>query len=178
MIGGRFNRINPQYCKDTAPMSRSGYSDDIDDIDDQWRHIRWRGQVASAIRGKRGQAFLRELIESLDAVPEKRLIADELIVTPADTYGPPTRDAYYRGREHPIEPGVCAIGSVGIKRGINLEALNVDDYDAIAGAFGIAHQLVREIEFMNDDYSYGGQTPEQRWQRVRNWAASNLRDTP
>ena len=38
-------------------MSRSGYSDDLDN----WDLIRWRGQVSSAIRGKRGQGFLREL---------------------------------------------------------------------------------------------------------------------
>lgn len=45
-------------------MSRSGYNDySIDN----WDLIRWRGQVASAIKGKRGQAFLRELIEALVA---------------------------------------------------------------------------------------------------------------
>lgn len=48
-------------------MSRSGYSNDGENI------AMWRGQVASAIRGKRGQAFLRELVEALDAMPEKRL---------------------------------------------------------------------------------------------------------
>jgi hypothetical protein len=37
-------------------MSRSGYSDDLEN----WSLIRWRGAVASAIRGRRGQAFLRE----------------------------------------------------------------------------------------------------------------------
>ena len=48
-------------------MSRSGYSDDIDD---NWAHIMWRGRVASSIRGKRGQAMLRELLAALDAMPE------------------------------------------------------------------------------------------------------------
>lgn len=52
-------------------MSRSGYIDELD----QWDLIRYRGQVASAIRGKRGQAFLRDLLAALDAMPEKRLIA-------------------------------------------------------------------------------------------------------
>jgi hypothetical protein len=46
-------------------MSRSGYSDDHS----EWDLIRWRGAVASAIRGKRGQAFLRELLVALDAMP-------------------------------------------------------------------------------------------------------------
>jgi hypothetical protein len=137
-------------------MSRSGYSDDSDN------HAMWRGQVASAIRGKRGQAFLRELVEALDAMPEKRLIANNLIVT---------------GRERSVF-GVCAIGSVGVKRGIQMEALDAYNYDAIADTFGIAHQLVREIAHINDDDWSNHITPEDRWQRVRNWAASNLRDTP
>lgn len=57
-------------------MSRSGYCDDYDC--DPLPLGRWRGQVASAIRGKRGQAFLRELVAALDAMPEKRLIANDL----------------------------------------------------------------------------------------------------
>ncbi len=55
-------------------MSRSGYSDDLD----SWALIRWRGQVASAIRGRRGQAVLRDLLAALDAMPEKALVASEL----------------------------------------------------------------------------------------------------
>lgn len=52
-------------------MSRSGYDDDCDG----WALIRWRGAVASAIRGRRGQAFLRELAEALDELPKHELIA-------------------------------------------------------------------------------------------------------
>ena len=56
-------------------MSRSGYSDDC-----SGRELNlWRGAVESAIRGKRGQAFLREMLVALDAMPEKRLIAGELV---------------------------------------------------------------------------------------------------
>ena len=57
-------------------MSRSGY---IDDFDDQWSLICWRGAVKSAIRGKRGQSFLRELRDALDAMPIKKLISDDLV---------------------------------------------------------------------------------------------------
>ena len=56
-------------------MSRSGYSEDCDG----WALVRWRGAVKSAIRGQRGQAFLRELLAALDAIPDKRLIAEELV---------------------------------------------------------------------------------------------------
>lgn len=130
-------------------MSRSGYSEDIDD---QWSWVRWRGAVASAIRGKRGQSFLRELLEALDSMPEKRLIASEL----------------RQGGE------VCALGSIGAKRGVELEALDPEDYDGIASAFGIAAPLVQEIEYMNDE-NYWGATPETRWRLVRDWVASLIR---
>lgn len=130
-------------------MSRSGYNEDIDNM---WDLIRYRGQVASAIKGKRGQAFLREMIAALDAMPEKRLIAHEL----------------RKGGE------VCALGSVGVKRGIELEKLDPDDYDTLSGVFGIAHQLVQEIEFENDEVGSYKETPELRWQRIHNWASRNL----
>lgn len=133
-------------------MSRAGYSDDFDD---QWQLIMWRGQVASAIRGKRGQAFLRELLEALDAMPEKRLIANEL----------------RQGGE------VCALGSVGVRRGIELETLDPEDYDSLANVFGIAHQLVREIEYENDEASYRC-SPESRWRSMRAWVVQQLRETP
>lgn len=43
-------------------MSRSGYSDDCDHIE------LWRAAVDAAVSGKRGQAFLRELLGALDAM--------------------------------------------------------------------------------------------------------------
>jgi hypothetical protein len=129
-------------------MSRSGYSDDCGG----WGLIMWRGAVASAIRGKRGQAFLREMLTVLDAMPVKRLITDEL--------------------EHQGE--VCAIGSVGVARGIDMSELNAENADQIGETFGIAPALVKEIEFMNDDGWYFAYTPEKRWLWVRNWVAKSL----
>ncbi len=132
-------------------MSRSGYSDDDDD---PRAAAMWRGQVASTIRGKRGQAFLRELVDALDAMPAKRLIAKELR----------------------LDGQVCALGSVGARRGIDLETLDPEDYDTLASVFGVAHQLIQEIEYINDEASYWGwATPERRWQYVRNWAQRNLK---
>lgn len=137
-------------------MSRCGYVDDGDF--DNWSHIRWRGQVTSAIKGKRGQAFLRELIDALDAMPEKRLIPNDL----------------------QNEGGVCAIGSVGARRGVDMSQLDPEDPETIANAFGIASQLVREIEYENDEYwDWEGQkpaTPEARWQHMRDWALCYLRE--
>lgn len=131
-------------------MSRSGYSEDCDD---QWALIRWRGQVASAIRGKRGQAFLADLIKALEAMPEKRLIAREL-------------------RQRDGE--VCALGALGAKRGMNLEAIDPEEYDQVASHFGVAHQLTREVVFQNDECCGG--TPEERWQRMHAWAKRQLKE--
>ena len=45
-------------------MSRSGYTDDYDD-GYEWANIRWRGAVKSAIRGKRGQATLKAILDAM-----------------------------------------------------------------------------------------------------------------
>lgn len=134
-------------------MSRSGYSDDYDN----WANIKWRGQVASAIRGKRGQQFLRDLIDALDNLPVKVLITEDL----------------YRGQYY------CAIGAVGLKRKVNMAGLDPHDTESVAGRFDIADQLVREVVYENDecgwDYGRNGrETPRQRWERMRAWAVARL----
>jgi len=139
-------------------MSRSGYSDDCDG----WDLIRWRGAVASAIRGRRGQAFLREMATALDAMPEKKLIAHEL--------------------ESPLGGEFCALGVVGHRRGFDMlseTGLDPEDTCSVAKAFGIAEALVEEIVYENDE-SYGiGKDPESvasaRWQHMRNWVELNIR---
>lgn len=128
-------------------MSRSGYSDDCCD----WDLIRWRGAVASAIRGKNGQLFLLEMLAALEALPEKRLIKGDL-----------ENNGEY-----------CALGSVGKRRGLDMSNLDPYDTDDIAGAFRIPRALAAEIEFMNDDNSF---TPEQRFEDMRKWVLENLRD--
>lgn len=135
-------------------MSRSGYYEY--DGDDQWAMIRYRGAINSAIHGKRGQMLLRELAAALDAMQDKRLIAGELV----DANGE-----------------ACALGVVGVARGLNMSGIDVEDYEAVAKAFNIAESLAREIEFVNDDdFSYGRTqtTPEQRWKEMRKWVAGNI----
>lgn len=134
-------------------MGRSGYTDDFDD---NFALIRWRGAVKKAINGKRGQAFLREMLAALDAMPEKRLI----------------RDALHEDGE------VCAIGAPGRARGIDMSKLDPEEPDQIAKAFGISRALVCEIEFTNDDdFSCDrGEKPEKRFERVRKWVVSQIRE--
>ena len=132
-------------------MSRSGYCDGFDD-DDQWQFIRWRGAVKAAINGARGQAFLREMLNALDALPEKKLIKNDL----------------------EAEGAVCAIGAVGRMRGIDMGALDPEDREAVAAAFGIAPALTAEIVFENDE-AYWNETPEARYSRMRKWVEVHLR---
>lgn len=110
-------------------MSRSGYSDDCD----QWDLIRWRGAVNSAIRGKRGQAFLRELAAAMDAMPDKRLIADEL----------------------QADGAFCTLGVIGAARGVDMSNLDPYDRGRVAGMFNVAEALAAEIMYENDDRNFG-----------------------
>ena len=132
-------------------MSRSGYIDDIDN----WELIKWRGQVASAIRGKRGQALLMELAAAMDAMPKKELIANELET---------------ESGEH------CALGVVGAARGIEMQDIDPDDPKGVADKFNIAHQLAAEIAYINDD-SFR-ETPDHRWSRVREWVREQIKAKP
>lgn len=135
-------------------MSRSGYVEDGDS--DDLSYLLWPSIVRRSIEGKRGQAFLREMLTALDTLPEKRLIAEEL----QDSAG-----------------AVCAIGTVGAKRGVDMSKLDPEDPDAIAKVFKISPTLVREIEFTNDDdfrWRREVETPEQRWERVRKWVLEQL----
>jgi hypothetical protein len=166
-------------------MSRHGYVEF--DGDDPLMEGRWRGAVRSALRGKRGQAFFRELIEALDAMPVKALAPH----------------SFTRGGE------VCALGSVALKRGVDVseyepaddsdEYVDLVDADALSRVFGIAPVMVREIMYENDECDqwhweddgsvvrHGvrhGETrkyrtyelPTERWQRMRAWAVRNLRE--
>lgn len=107
-------------------MNRSGYSDDIDDT---WAHIRWRGAVASAIRGERGQQLLREIAVTMDAMPIKELIAHDL----------------------QVGGSFCTLGVVGAARGIDMSHLDPEDPKQVAKVFGIAPALAQEIVFENDE---------------------------
>lgn len=109
-------------------MSRSGYVED--DGDDVLAMGRWRGAVASAMRGKRGQAFLQELADALDAMPEKWLVSGEL----------QSDDGCH-----------CTLGVIASKRGLDVEAMDVDDYDAIADSLSVNAKIAQEIMWENDE---------------------------
>jgi hypothetical protein len=128
-------------------MSRSGYSDD----NDQQQINLWRGAVASAIRGRRGQAFLKEMLAAFDALPEKRLIDADL--------------------EH--DGCVCSLGAVGRARGLDMSDIDPEDFEGVAGAFGLPESLAREVMYLNDDH-YRCETPEERFVRMRAWVVKQI----
>ncbi|WP_427196747.1 hypothetical protein AB4J85_16950 [Pseudomonas aeruginosa] len=147
-------------AKRSHEMSRSGYCDDLD----SWSLICWRGAVNSAIKGRRGQAFLIELRDALDAMPEKRLIADEL-----------EADGQF-----------CTLGVIGAKRGIDMSTMDPNCRETVASAFDIAPALAAEIVFENDEFPGGfygtngewqRETPEHRWQRMRNWVEASIQES-
>jgi len=161
-------------------MSRSGYTDDMDD---QWAHIRWRGAVNSAISGRRGQQALHEIAAALDAMPEKRLTTNDL----------------------EAEGEFCTLGVLGAARGIDLKNVDPDDPEAVADLFNLSPAMVREIVFENDEavddyvfeeYEVCGpmrerypdweshkrthrvldpKAAEKRWFYMRRWVESNIK---
>jgi hypothetical protein len=135
-------------------MSRSGYSDDY--CDDGNAGYLYRGAVESAIRGRRGQAFLKEMLAALDALPEKKLIAGELVEQ---------------------DGAVCAMGAVAKVRGLDMKGIDPEDAEKVALTFGIAEAMAREVAFENDD-DWGAsstETPEHRFQRMHKWVESQIR---
>ena len=158
-------------------MSRSGYNDD--DSDDPLTVGRWTAAVNASLRGKRGQAFLRELLDELDAMPDKRLIANAA-----------TKDGC-----------MCTLAVVAAKRGHDLQKLDYDmemwEWDRIADQLGISQAMAREVMYINDEHTdergwvrldgppdpWGGEpeaylplpnVEERRWRYMRDWVAKQL----
>lgn len=165
-------------------MSRSGY---IDDNEDPLAHGRWRQAVKRALEGKRGQALLRELVDTLDEMDDKRL---------------------YPGSFATADGEFCALGALGAKRGTKMDDLGDEHYcdtETVGQRFGIAPAMAAEIMYMNDEYAvdcwkwitveicgpvrphypdwgsherevrvHNDNHPRERWERMRAWAVGNL----
>jgi hypothetical protein len=130
-------------------MSRSGYTDDGDTVQ------LWRRAVDAAVAGKRGQAFLREMLAALDALPNKRLISGELV----------------------CDGECCALGAVALKRGTDVGGLDSEDSWELGDTFGIARSMAAEIMYMNDE-RYDEHTPEERFVAIRRWVAKKIAVQP
>jgi hypothetical protein len=92
------------------------------------------------------------LLAALDAMPDKSLIANEL----------------------EEDGGVCAIGSLGKARGVDMSKLDPEEPEAVAAAFDIATCLAQEVVYMNDEVNWH-ETPGQRWERMRAWVVKQIK---
>lgn len=125
-------------------MSRSGYSDDCDNVE------LWRGAVDRAILGGRGQRFMRKLRDALDALPTKRLIAGALVDE--------------RGE-------VCALGAVDPAANVDPDdryavAAHFDIAPALAAEIAYMNDEWAAM--------WRNETPEQRWARMREWVDKQI----
>ncbi len=132
-------------------MSRANYDYDIE----QWDLIRWRGAVTSAIRGRRGQAFLREMATALDALPKRELVRQELVTASGEC---------------------CSLGAVALARGNDVSDVDPEDPEQVAAEFGIAEALAREVMYENDECYGPRETPAETWMRMRQWVAGQIRE--
>lgn len=167
-------------------MSRSGYVD-YDELDDPLAQGRWRQAVKCAVKGKRGQALLKDLLEALDAMQDKRL---------------------YLGSFATADGEFCTLGVLGAKRGTKMDDLgdeNDCDPRLVGHRFGIAPAMASELMYLNDEYLvaewrwvdveicgpvrphypdfkshvksvrvYNENQATERWQLIRDWTAKNL----
>jgi hypothetical protein len=132
-------------------MSRINYSDE-EDYPGQFNL--WQANCMRSIKGKAGQAALRELEQALLALPEKRLIADEL------------EDA---------DGEVCAIGALAKYRNVTPKS-DPEEMEMVGVELGMPEMVAWKIVCLNDmelDRRWDREadkmvdiTPEERYERV------------
>ena len=142
-------------------MGRSGWSEwSGDSSDELWAMIRQAGALKSAVRGKRGRKFLADLAAALDAMPEKRLLRNDLVTEEGDE--------------------VCALGCLMKARGLPPGEFDPEDHEGLGKVLDIAPILVQQVEWENDEYaSYdktGKDDGERRWHWMRRWVDGELKE--
>lgn len=132
-------------------MTRSGYCDDFDPGDNPVCLL-WPSIVKRAIKGKRGQSFLRKLADAMDAMPEKVLIANDLVNEEGDCC---TIGVFYKANDIPTD-------------------VDIDDPEEVGARVNISRAMAAEIEYMNDEWVGSHEKPEDRWERMRKWVTNQL----
>lgn len=143
-------------------MSRSGFYE----VDDWDRDLilaigRVQARIASARRGKRGQAFLRKALAALDQMEDKRLAGG--------TFG--------------VSGGcMCIMSSIATETG---KAAAIEGYDKYCGevvcqrlarGFDVAHVLIQDLVWQNDEIAPSD--PVARWVFMRGEIERAIDDKP
>lgn len=172
-------------------MSRSGYTEADCDPEEMLRVYGWQANVRRCIAGRKGQAFLWELYQALEALPHRELVQGALLDTSSGS--------------------VCSLGALAVHRKMSIPPEfcisgaddEPDEYEfaaAMGPLFDIRDMLAREVMFENDEgdtwhweddgtvcdgVRFGENrkyrthdTPTERWRRMREWVVSNLRGIP
>jgi hypothetical protein len=139
-------------------MTRLYYDDDLDPS----REGLVAGALRSAVRGKRGQRFIRDLVQALDALPSPELAAGAL--------------------EDEDTECCCAFGAVRRFRGSDAVPLWFDPMeedltpDHLAEPFNVSETLAWAVVQVNEDGMTGNDvsTRRHRWNVVKDWAIRQL----
>jgi hypothetical protein len=146
-------------------MSRITY---CDDEDFQNQAYLWEANQERSIKGRKGQAALRELEAALLALPEKRLIANELENSKGEVCAVGAL-AKFKGKENPM---------VGDSFGDEGLTLNEDEIERVTVRFatelGVPSMVAVAVVHENDDCWSVNITPEQRYEKVLNWTRRQL----
>lgn len=149
---------------------RINYSED-EDYDGQFNLF--QANCRRSINGKAGQKSLRELEAALLALPEKRLIADEL---------------------ENADGEVCAIGAIKKYRGVVVDA-DPEDMESVGVELGMPRLVAWKVVCLNDVdidgryveaqgpiHRHQGRpcvfvpvTPEQRYEQVLAWVRRQIK---
>jgi hypothetical protein len=137
-------------------MSRSGYSEDYDyDSGGAPPEFYWQA-LDNAMRGKRGQALLRDIAAGMDAMEHKVLVKGFL------------RDG----------GAFCMVGVATNVRNVNLEDIpdgELFEQDAgywitkLARRLNVAQCVIASLIWQNDEFGAPNESPAGRWRRIRSW---------
>jgi hypothetical protein len=67
---------------------------------------------------------------------------------------------------------VCALGAVGRARGIDMTAIDTEDWKRLSEEFGITELMAREIMYLNDEWCV---SDEDRFRYIRRWALRHIK---
>lgn len=141
---------------------RISYSDDEEDFPGQY--ALWQANCQRSIRGKAGQKSLRELETALLALPEKRLIADEL---------------------ENVDGEVCAIGALKKHRGVDVVS-DPEEMEDVGIELGMPRLVAWKVVCLNDieidgvyrEGRFIPATPEERYEQVLQWVQRQIQEAP